>query len=79
MSLMDHSYCECCEDDPKLGVDPWFVIAVYRPHSDDRIGIFLFHRWDYPDTSYYVFGKLTSLLGIRPRNPFLALMAGADD
>ena len=76
---MDHEYCDCCEDDPKLGIDPWFVIAVYRPHNDEQIGVFLFHRWDYPDTVYYVFGRLTSLLGIQPRNLFLALAMSGNE
>ena len=55
------------------------VIVVHRLNDDDRIGVFLLHRWDYPDTAYYVFGRLTSLLDIRPRNLFLALLVGADD
>ncbi len=74
---MEHEYCDCCKDDPKLGLDPWMVIVIYRSNNDDRIGIFLFHRWDYPDTAYYVFGRLINLLGIRPRNPFLALIVGS--
>ena len=76
---MKHEYCDCCKDDPKLGIDPWFVIAVKRLHNDDRIGVFLFHRWDYPDTTYYVFGRLTALLGIQPPNPFLAFIISKND
>ena len=76
---MDHEYCDCCKDDPKLGINPWFVVAVNRANNDDRIAVFLFHRWDYPDTSYYVFGRLTSLLGIQPRNPFLVFIIGKNE
>ncbi|KKL80852.1 hypothetical protein LCGC14_2000590 [marine sediment metagenome] len=75
-TLIKHEYCECCKDDPELGINPWFVIAVSRPHNDDQIAVFLFHRWDVWDTSYYVFGKITPLLGVPPRNPFLALLYG---
>lgn len=74
---VNHDICECCLDNPKLNLNnPWMVIAVHRPHEDDRIAVFLFHRWDVADTTYYVFGRLTPLLGILPPNPFLAIIFG---